>query len=149
MRGSNISVNIINEQKRMGISSKKMREFVRLVLRLCRVRNAQLNILITDAEQMRALNRRYLKKAAPTDVLAFDERSPDDGVLSADIAISTDAAIKRCKEFETSAQGELKLYLVHAILHLLGYNDKSREEKSLMQEEEKGLLGKLCGMEIS
>lgn len=83
---------------------------------------------------MKALNARYLGKYTPTDVLAFDS-SLKKGEILADIAISTDTAIRNARTYRTSASYEVYLYVIHGLLHLLGYDDKTTGQKKIMQKE--------------
>ena len=93
-------------------------------------------------EQIRQLNLFYLGRYCTTDVISFDilNRKKE---LVADIAISTDTAARNAKIFKTSCQYELYLYLVHGILHLLGYDDNTIRKRDLMQKKTQTILSKL------
>jgi len=77
------------------------------------------------------LNLKFLHKNWPTDVLAFCDRA------SSDIVISTDTAIRNAKIFKTSRVYELQLYLVHGLLHLLGYDHANPRQRQIMRQKEK------------
>ncbi len=64
----------------------------------------------------------------------------NDFVLCADIVISTDAVVKNAKEFKSTTNKELVLYLIHGILHLCGYDDHSPKDINRMQKRENELL---------
>lgn len=74
----------------------------------------------------------YLAQKNPTDVISFDLSGNKDEVL-ADIVVSADAAIRNARAFETTPVYELYLYVVHGVLHLLGYNDTTAKEKNTMK----------------
>jgi len=81
---------------------------------------------------MKRLNRRYRKSDRGTDVLAFE---------TGDIIISIDAAHRQAKGFGSTPSRELKLYLIHGILHLLGYDDeKGLAQRKRMTKRQEELL---------
>lgn len=89
------------------------------------------------------MNRKFLSQDYPTDVLAFDltnryQPSSRENFLG-EIVISTDTAKRNAKTYNTSFRQEIKLYIIHGILHLLGYEDKTKNEKELMRRKEKEL----------
>jgi len=81
------------------------------------------------------LNLKYLGKNQPTDVLSFDSSGAER--KCADIIISTQTAIRNAKAFKTTPLFELNLYLVHGLLHILGYDDKTHQQRKLIRRKEK------------
>lgn len=74
----------------------------------------------------------------PTDVLAFDFTQPlNKNRIFADIVISTDTACRNAKIFKTTYLYELNLYLIHGVLHLLGYDDRTQSQIQLMHKKER------------
>lgn len=84
----------------------------------------------------------YLAQDCPTDVIAFD-LSGDKKEILADVAISTDTAIRQARVFKTSPAYETYLYVVHGILHILGYDDKTAKESKIMEQKAVGILTSL------
>jgi len=76
----------------------------------------------------------YLGSDCPTDVIAFD-LSDAGGGFSADLAISTDTAVRNARIFKTCVTYEVYLYVIHGILHLLGFRDSTDRQKKLMEEK--------------
>ncbi len=70
----------------------------------------------------------------------FDKKK---SFLIGDIIISTDAAIQNAKAFKTSINYEIVLYVIHGILHLLGFDDHKEEDIKKMRKREKFLLEKI------
>jgi probable rRNA maturation factor len=60
--------------------------------------------------------------------------------ITGDIIISTDVAIKNAKAYKTPLGHEIVLYVIHGILHLLGYDDHNRKVKHKMQKKEQEIL---------
>ena len=107
----------------------------------------QLTILYTDNKTIQELNYRFAGKDEPTDVLCFD--LSQEGRLIADIVISTEKAWENSRLFNTSPRWEANLYLVHGILHLLGYRDRKRKDRICMQRKALWILRRLEDNKVS
>jgi probable rRNA maturation factor len=82
------------------------------------------SILLTGDAQMCALNRRFRKKNKPTDVLSFPAVEGTGG-LAGDLAISLETALRQAQEMGHSLESELKILLLHGLLHLAGYDHEA------------------------
>ncbi len=94
-----------------------------------------LSLKITGDEEIQTLNRDYLGKDAPTDVLSFPVPfdDPESGIpYLGDIIISLPTASRQAESGGHAVEEEIKLLLVHGILHLLGYDHATPEEKAAM-----------------
>jgi len=85
-------------------------------------------------KQIRELNLFYLGKCGATDVISFNIVNTKKELV-ADIAVSTDTAVRNAETFKTTPGYELYLYIVHGILHLLGYDDNTARKRDLMQRK--------------
>lgn len=107
--------------------------------------DGELSILFTDDRHIAELNRRYLGRKGPTNVLAFPmsgEPPPDieSGILG-DIAVSVDTAIRESKNFGEPLDETIYRLLIHGLLHLLNYDhERSPEDARLMEDEQSRLL---------
>ena len=79
-------------------------------------------------------NIQFLKHDALTDVITFDYCN--DGIISGDILISTERVKENALKYEVDFLTELHRVMVHGLLHLLGYKDKSEPDTALMREKE-------------
>ena len=126
--------------------------------------DAELSMLFIDEAAMADLNKRFLGKDGPTDVLAFpiDEepveggRSPDSGgtgpgdtseptdmpTVLGDVVICPAVAHRNAPEHAGTYEDELALLVVHGLLHLLGMDHTDDEEAEAMEEREQVLLTK-------
>ncbi|OGO42116.1 MAG: rRNA maturation RNase YbeY [Chloroflexi bacterium RBG_16_58_14] len=105
-----------------------------------------LTIVITDDAELHELNRRFLGIDAPTDVLSFptDETDPDSGVrYLGDILISYPRASAQASAGNHPIQDELRLLVVHGVLHLLGYDHAEPDEQARMWELQEEVLKQL------
>jgi probable rRNA maturation factor len=91
-----------------------------------------LSIVFVGEKRMRAINKKYLGHDYVTDVLTFDL-----GEGCAEIIICPSVARSNAKEHQTSTENEIILYVIHGILHLAGYDDKSEKDILRMRKMER------------
>ena len=128
----------------------RIRRGIRRILRGLGYPKAELSLLFTDDEGITKLNRRYLKRDGPTNVLAFpmtDAAHPEvETSMLGDIVISLDAAARDAQEWGESLEGTVDRLLIHGLLHLLGYeHEGSAQEAKRMEEETERLLTMVAG----
>ena len=108
----------------------------------------ELSLIVTDDETVRELNRRFRGVDAPTDVLAFgagtEERfvsAPESPSYLGDVVISYQRALAQAEELGHAVAEELKLLVIHGILHLLGYDHQEEADaRKKMREKEDQVL---------
>jgi len=101
-------------------------------------RIGNINIVFYNDEQLSALNKQYLNHKSLTDIITFDYSEKD--ILHGDICISIERVKENAKKFHTFFEEELSRVMGHGLLHLCGYKDKNKAEKSLMKQKEEGVL---------
>ena len=112
---------------------------------------AEVGLVITSQERVQQLNRNYLGKDAPTDVLAFSMLSageesssfvpPPDGVTHlGEVIISYPQAVIQAAEQGHPVKKEIAILIIHGVLHLLGYGDEKPEPKRQMTAKEKEIM---------
>jgi len=106
-------------------------------------------VFVTDAK-IRRMNRSFLGRDRATDVLAFDMSDAQfsyqrkkAAVLEGEVVISVMTASRNAKQFKNSLEQEVTLYVIHGILHLIGYDDHQPAASSWMRRREQQLLA-LC-----
>ncbi len=93
-----------------------------------------INYIFCSKEYLKKMNNDYLIKNYETDVISFD--FSNDNKISGDIYISSETVKKNSIIFNVCFNNELKRVMVHGLLHLLNYNDKSKQELKIMREKE-------------
>jgi probable rRNA maturation factor len=139
-----IKINCEDKNPSKAVSIPAVKRAAKKALVFLRKRDAELNIMFVSNRKMRAMNKRYLGRDSATDVLAFcpgRDGSIDKRFLG-DIMISSDMAENNRKVFGTGFDEEIALYVIHGILHLAGYEDKTKEERRVMKRIEDGLVKK-------
>lgn len=97
------------------------------------------SVLITDNEEIHALNLEYREKDAPTDVLSFplfDEDGNLDDEELGDIVISLERAKAQAEEYNHSLKREVAFLTAHSMLHLLGYDHENGEQEMYVKQDE-------------
>ena len=129
---------IWNRQRRIRVQTREISISARKILLYLGCLKAELSLLLTDDVQIRALNKQYRKINRPTDVLAFPmlegDAFPPRSQLLGDVVISLETARRQAKEAGHSMGREVKILLIHGILHLLGYDHEDSEEAARLVE---------------
>lgn len=102
-------------------------------------RDAELSVALVGDGEMMELNSRYLGRAETTDVLAFPYGEDGDHIAG-EIVVNAELAAREAAGRSHSAQDELMLYLVHGLLHLLGYDDHDPQATRRMRAREQAAL---------
>ena len=89
-------------------------------------------------EGLKALNIKFLNHDYYTDVISFDESNKN--LIKGNIAISVDRVKDNSNTFSSSFDDELKRVIIHGVLHFMGFNDKTDDEKSLIRKKEDSAL---------
>jgi len=101
--------------------------------------DAELSILIVDDPQIEQLNRTYLGREGPTNVIAFPMREGSyadiNPQLLGDVVISIDTAAKEAGAMGIAVETRIHELLVHGILHLFGYDHEDNEQETRRMEE--------------
>lgn len=95
-----------------------------------------LNIVFTDNATIHELNKRFLDRDRPTDVLSFNvhtEYLPRELCILGDIYISTEKAQGQADQFQVTLQNELERLVTHGILHLIGYEHDEPKKLERME----------------
>jgi len=107
--------------------------------------DGELSLLIVDDLQIERMNKKYLKRHGPTNVIAFPMRSGEFAAVTpqllGDVVISIETAAKEGEKTGISMQERFTQLLVHGILHLFDYDhEKSEQEASEMEKKSNELL---------
>jgi len=107
--------------------------------------DAELSILLVDDAQIQDLNRRYLNRNKPTNVLAFPMREGEFSTLHpqlmGDLVISVETARRQSNRFRLNKMEMITFLMVHGILHLVGYeHERTRKEAREMTIKQKELF---------
>lgn len=100
---------------------------------------AVLNFIFTSDEVLLQMNKQYLNHYYLTDIITFD-LSEEPGKITGDVYISVDRARENARAYKEPLHREIRRLIIHGLLHLMGYKDKSREETANMRAKEEYYL---------
>lgn len=122
----------------------------------------ELNVILTDNNEIQAINKEYRDMDKPTDVLSFpmiqyevpsdfskveeedDNFNPETGeLLLGDIVISVEKVMEQAAEYGHSEERELAFLTAHSMMHLFGYDHMEEEERIIMEEKQSNVLQEL------
>ncbi len=131
---------ISSSQRSVRVPRKKLIELVEFVGDSEGVAIAEVDIAVVTSQEIGALNRRYLTHSGPTDVLSFDLSDSTVRGICVQLVVCGDVAAVQARKRGIGVQQELMLYVVHGLLHVMGYDDQSIRGATRMRAREEELL---------
>jgi probable rRNA maturation factor len=155
-----MNVAVASHQHTRKINLQLLKKITRELLAELKLEKAEIGICLVAAPEMTRLNETFLKHKGSTDVIAFDyrdnvgqasrlshskiqkvrDRQDACPTLHGEIFVCVDEAVRQARKFGTTWQSEIVRYLVHGVLHLLGFDDSSAGARRKMKREENRLL---------
>lgn len=154
-----MNIVIANRQRKKRVNVRFLRVVVDELSAELKLTDVELGISLVGAREMALVNETFLQHEGPTDVITFDH---SDNVLPAsrrqfksdfpagcrkhvhgELFICPEVAMSQAKEFKTTWQSEVVRYVVHGVLHLLGYDDLKPHLRRVMKREENRLMRRL------
>ncbi len=124
-----------NEDHPYKISDKlKIRNWVKKIVELEKKSLGTINYIFVSDEYLLKLNNESLKHDYYTDIITFDYS--ENSMISGDLFISIDRVIDNAKQLNVLFIDELHRVMIHGVLHLCGYGDKSAKEEKIMRSKE-------------
>lgn len=114
---------------------EKKKEWLRKTITHEGKRVGDINYILCSDEFLEKINWQFLQHDTLTDIITFSN-STNDSIISGDIYISLDRVRSNAQELALPFDTELERVLIHGILHLVGYNDHSPDEKRQMRAKE-------------
>jgi probable rRNA maturation factor len=151
-----MNVAVASHQYILKINLRLLKKITRELLADLELEKAEIGICLVGEEEMTRLNETFLKHKGSTDVITFDYanevaqasrllrrsdrqlNSRRDGCVAfhGEIFICVNAAVLQARKFGTSWQSEVIRYLIHGVLHLVGFEDSSAGARRKMKQEE-------------
>ncbi len=97
-------------------------------------KTGDINYIFCDDKYLLEKNQNYLNHDTYTDIITFDYS--EDNTISGDLFISTERVEENAKKFNFTFDQELKRVMIHGVLHLMGYGDKTKDQEKEMREKE-------------
>ena len=141
-----MNIVLTNRQRVKKINTRLLKEITGGLLTELNIEEAEFGINLVGAREMALVNETFLQHEGSTDVITFDhmeKRKAESGkrkIIHGELFVCIDDAIIQAKEFGTSWQSEIMRYIVHGVLHLLGYDDLKPQLRRTMKREENRLM---------
>lgn len=123
----NFEINNLTESK---VDKKFLEKVGKKAVRILKIKLPEISVVLVGDTKIKALNKKYRKKNKVTDVLAFDY---------GEVFICLPQAKRQAKKLGHSLKKELATLLIHGVLHLAGYDDKTKKDYNKMAKKQKEL----------
>jgi probable rRNA maturation factor len=136
-----MQIKIANRHGRIRLPKAALTRLIKKICSRLDIGGGMLSFVFTSDLEIRSLNKKFFAKDQATDVIAFDlfDQGDPSGLLG-EIIISLDQAIESASRFSGEREEELSLYIIHGLLHLKGFKDKTQPEKMRMRKKEKEII---------
>ncbi|MHB0957380.1 MAG: rRNA maturation RNase YbeY [Pirellulaceae bacterium] len=139
-----IEIDITDQQTAVPVDRDRLDRAARTILQTHGPARCRLSIAVVDDPTIHTLNRQYLQHDYATDVLSFLlEKTPE--LLEGEVIVSGETAAAQADEYAATPADELLLYVIHGVLHLVGFDDHSDESRQQMRAAEVMYLNQCRG----
>jgi probable rRNA maturation factor len=145
-RRSGMSISIQNRQKQQRVDVGRVRRGMKRLLKELDCEGSEISLLLVDDHQIREINKNYLKRDRPTNVISFAMTEGAFGDLHpeilGDIILSVETAARDALAGHLDFMDEVEFLLIHGLLHLIGYNHEASDtdESEKMKNRERELF---------
>ncbi|MFQ5694807.1 MAG: rRNA maturation RNase YbeY [Terriglobia bacterium] len=123
---------IVNRQRRLRVEEAALSAFTAALRRELRLAPESFTVALVSDRAIARLNRRHRGLSSPTDVLSFPAREGN-GYLG-DVVISTETARRNARRYRHKTEEEIKLLILHGVLHLLGEDHETDDGRMTRRE---------------
>ena len=121
---------VVSDRQERPVDGEALADLAASTLAAEGIGRAELSLSFVDEQEMTDLHERYMQEAGPTDVLSFPLDDDVEGVrMLGDVVIAPSVA---ARNNPGDPDGELRLLVVHGVLHVLGYDHEGAEERAEM-----------------
>ena len=132
-------ISIINKTS-LKIEEKKVKKIVDTFLKKEKIKTDEITVYFVDEKTIKNLHKRFFNDPSSTDCISLPFDKPNQKNIYhvlGEIFICPDVAKKNAKEFKTSLCDEITLYIIHSLLHLIGYDDINEKDIQKIRKKEK------------
>jgi len=129
-----------NRQTAVDIDLLRVRRSLGKILKALESDDREISLVFVDDDGITDINRQYLGRDYPTNVIAFSMNEGEFGNINlsvlGDIVISAETALRDAQAGDLSPEDELDYLMIHGVLHLLGYDHEHPSDAEIMKEKE-------------
>ena len=135
-----VLTNFFSEEKKFTLKEKnKVRLLIKKICQYEKKKLGFINCIFCSDNYLKEINNKHLKHDYFTDIITFDH-AEDKNNIEGDLYISLDRTNENSRKYNVDENEELTRVIIHGVLHLVGYKDKSEKEKLIMSEKENKYL---------
>jgi probable rRNA maturation factor len=138
-----IGVSIASPQELVQLEYARLKDCARAVLAGEGVKEAKVSLAFVDDATIAGLNKRFLDHDGPTDVITFPLSGRGARKLEGEVVMGVEVAQREAAERGHDSNTELCLYVIHGVLHLCGYDDRTPRDSAAMRRKEREYLRQL------
>jgi probable rRNA maturation factor len=138
MDASGTGLEIASEHPRLSLDLDVLADRVARAVRGEGFSIEYLGVILTGRDEVHELNRKFLGHDYPTDVVSFplSEEAAASQIIDGEVYVDLDTAAERAPEFDTDFETEATRYVIHGVLHLMGYDDTTPAGRAQMSSVE-------------
>jgi probable rRNA maturation factor len=145
-----LDIYVNDQQQDLKICSQSVKQVVEKLLTSESVKCDAVSICFIHADGIKSLHERYFQDPSLTDCISFPLDDEDEPYrLLGEVYVCPFTAVQYAKENGLDPYRECTLYLVHSLLHLLGYDDIDPEKETIMRQKESALIALLDSFDLS
>jgi rRNA maturation RNase YbeY len=131
-------INIFNECKDIDFHKDHIIQLINLSLKATKYNQVKINLIFCYNDKLNSFKRKYFDDDVLTDIVTFPIKNDND--LEAEIYISFEMAKLNADEFNVSLNNELSRLIIHGVLHLIGFNDNTKDAKKIMFSKQEEII---------
>ena len=131
-------INIFNECKDIDFHKDHIIQLINLSLKATKYNQVKINLIFCYNDKLNSFKRKYFDDDVLTDIVTFPIKNDND--LEAEIYISFEMAKLNADEFNVSLNNELSRLIIHGVLHLIGFNDNTKDARKIMFSKQEEII---------
>ena len=132
-----MKVHLFNHQKTLSINPLLTKKAVAFFLKKSGVKSQEVALYFVEKKEIQRLHEKYFKDPTSTDCLSFPLDSPKEKGFLGEVFICPKVALEYAEKHNVNPYDETLLYVIHSLLHLMGFKDSPQKERIRMQKKEK------------
>jgi probable rRNA maturation factor len=140
-----LKIHIANRQKDLKLNKNSIRIFVQSALACLKISADEVALYFVSSKEISSLHNQFFQDPSPTDCISF----PLDASHLGEIFVCPAVAIAYAEKKGLDPYAETALYIVHGLLHLLGYDDQESAQRRIMRKKEKSCMRHLCKLNVN
>lgn len=134
------TVQITNDPDASDVDPAPLKALVNALCRRFNLPKTTVSVAIVGDAEIRELNNKFLKRDSTTDCLSFDLSDDDASQKTFELIVNAEMAARQASRRGHSSQAEIALYVTHAMLHNLGFDDAEESKAKIMHDMEDEIL---------